>query len=88
MLHKTRLHKNVLGVSLLLFFCFFSVFFQAQNLGKPPVVNYTPKDYGKDRNVQNWTIIQNKQGLIFVGNDNCILVYDGNIWDFIPFVVG
>ncbi len=33
---------------------------------------------------QNWSITQDRQGLIYVGNYDGVLVYDGRQWDTIP----
>ena len=49
----------------------------------PPVKNYSPKDYGKNQTPENWDITQDKRGVIYVGNANGILEFDGNNWDFI-----
>ena len=53
-----------------------------------PIVNYSPNDYGKENSPQNWSIVQNKQGLIYSGNDNGVLEYDGAGWGFIPVING
>lgn len=47
----------------------------------PFVINYTPKDYGYES--QNFSIIQNKNKLIYVANLNGILEYDGSFWRLI-----
>ena len=47
----------------------------------PFVINYSPKDYGYES--QNFSIIQNKNKLIYVANLNGILEYDGNFWKLI-----
>ncbi len=47
----------------------------------PFVINYSPKDYGYES--QNFSIIQNKNKLIYVANLNGILEYDGNSWKLI-----
>ena len=39
-------------------------------------INYLPRDYNSGAN--NFAITQNEKGLIFVANDNGILIYDGS----------
>ncbi|MCB9501638.1 MAG: response regulator, partial [Deferribacteres bacterium] len=57
----------------------------AQNLeffdeetGLLPHQQFTPKDYNAGG--QNWAIAQSKKGLMYFGNLNCILEYDGTSW--------
>ncbi len=53
----------------------------AQNttsLTTPKIVNYTIKDYGSE--AQNFSIIQNSRGIIYVANVGGLLEYDGNEW--------
>lgn len=54
----------------------------------PPVTNYSPKDYGKDRNPENLCITQAENGLIYSGNANGVLEFDGTSWRFIPVLQG
>lgn len=44
----------------------------------PRVINYSPTDY-KAAN-QNWIIEQRKDGILYVGNNQGLLTYDGNRW--------
>ena len=46
--------------------------------GQPFIKHFSPKVY-KAGNV-NWSIIQDKNGMLYVGNENCLLEYDGNNW--------
>ena len=55
-----------------------TVFCQCQNSGFKYIKNYTPKEYGKKP--QNWWIIQDKRGVIYVGNNNDLLEFDGASW--------
>jgi serine phosphatase RsbU (regulator of sigma subunit) len=73
---------------LIFLLCLFTSSFFAQQHYKFPIVNYSPKDYGKDRSPQNWSVTQTKEGLIYVGNDNGVMEYDGASWNFIPAVNG
>jgi serine phosphatase RsbU (regulator of sigma subunit)/ligand-binding sensor domain-containing protein len=46
--------------------------------GKSLYKSYSPKDY--DGHAQNWCIIQDNNGLIYVGNTIGLLIYDGKSW--------
>lgn len=48
--------------------------------GYPLLFNYTFEQYGSDADLQNWDITQSEAGEIFVGNNNCMLRFDGNNW--------
>ncbi|HEX9081825.1 MAG TPA: hypothetical protein VF768_06070, partial [Holophagaceae bacterium] len=50
--------------------------------GYPFVTNYTPRVYGGD--AQNWAVLQDSRGLIYVGNNRGVLEYDGVRWTLIP----
>jgi len=45
------------------------------------VKNFIPIDYKSGS--QNWCVVQDKSGLIYVGNNSGLLVYDGKHWDLI-----
>ena len=60
----------------LLFFIGFSAL--AQEVGKPFLKNYPPKEYGGQS--QNWYITQDQRGVIFIGNGDGVLEYDGTDW--------
>lgn len=54
---------------------------QSQNVsetGLPYIQNYPPEEY--DGASQNWAITQSKEGLIYVGNNEGVLEYDGSSW--------
>lgn len=46
------------------------------------LTNFSPHDY--KGHPQNWSIIQDKNGLIYIGNIPGVLQYDGKIWKLIP----
>jgi hypothetical protein len=46
--------------------------------GKSFFKTFTPKEY--DAHAQNWAIIQDNEGFIYVGNSNRLLIYDGKRW--------
>lgn len=49
----------------------------------PPIHNYSVHDYGKDRNPENWCVVQDPRGVMYFGNGNGVLEYDGRKWEFI-----
>lgn len=48
--------------------------------GYPLLFNYSYEQYGTDADLQNWDITQSETGEIFVGNNNCLLRFDGSSW--------
>jgi len=57
-----------------------SVICGAQEL--PPILNYTPKEYGAEN--QNWSISQSNEKYIYVANNKGLLEYDGATWKLYP----
>ncbi len=53
----------------------------AQENGKPFIHNYTVADYSAS--TQNWAIVQDKRGIMYIGNNDGILEYDGSQWRLI-----
>jgi signal transduction histidine kinase len=47
-------------------------------LGKPFLTNWLPKDYGA--NAQNWAIAQDDRGVMYFGNSDGVLEFDGVSW--------
>jgi serine phosphatase RsbU (regulator of sigma subunit) len=67
---------------------FFFIFFlctvgRAQEVVSP-VTNYTTKDYGLGFNPQNWSVVQDNRGIIYVGTANNMLEFDGHSWNSYP----
>lgn len=78
--------KNIL--QLLLFFTLFwvSELAQAQpstELGKPIITTWLPKDYGAAPS--NWAIVQDNRGVMYFGNADGVLEFDGVSWRLIQF---
>src|SRR5437867_12923282 len=46
--------------------------------GLPFLRNYSPKEYGAQD--QNWAVVQDPRGVIYVGNNDGVLIYDGVRW--------
>ncbi|PSR04920.1 MAG: histidine kinase, partial [Bacteroidetes bacterium SW_8_64_56] len=58
-----------------------------EELGIPfPSEHYAPPEYQQDP--QNWGIVQDDQGLIYVANNDGVLQYDGERWRLIPAAAG
>ncbi len=55
-------------------------------LGRPNYQFFSTRDYGADN--QNFSAIQDRNGLMFFGNTNCVLDYDGQRWDQIALPGG
>jgi serine phosphatase RsbU (regulator of sigma subunit)/ligand-binding sensor domain-containing protein len=49
-----------------------------------PATNYTTKDYGREFNPANWSVVQDKSGLIYAANGFKLLEFDGNTWKSCP----
>jgi serine phosphatase RsbU (regulator of sigma subunit) len=54
----------------------------SQNI-RLPVTNYTIKEYGRDFMAVNYSIILDDRNILYAGNANGILEYDGKSWNFI-----
>lgn len=50
--------------------------------GSPNIQNYLDYDYGTD-SPQNWSIVQDSRGVMYIGNTEGILEYDGKSWRLI-----
>jgi hypothetical protein len=58
-----------------------TVFCQSFENGIPGFRNYSPKDYGQES--QNFSVIQDKNGLMFFGNANGIMEFDNTNWQLV-----
>jgi serine phosphatase RsbU (regulator of sigma subunit) len=56
---------------------------RGQNL-KLPISNYTNKIYGRYYEAANHCIVTDHRNIVYAGNANGILEYDGSQWRFIP----
>ena len=54
---------------------------RAAEAGRPFVRRYSPKEYGAPE--QNWAIVQDDRGVMYVGNNAGVLEYDGAFWRLI-----
>jgi ligand-binding sensor domain-containing protein/DNA-binding CsgD family transcriptional regulator len=64
-------------------FWLFPFISMAQNtIGLPDITNFTKKEY--TAGLQNWEIDQDKDGHIYVANNEGLLVFDGHAWTLYP----
>jgi hypothetical protein len=59
-------------------FCYEPAASQVKTIGIPFIRNYTRKDY--NAGMQNWAAAQDNRGIMYFGNNNGILEYDGQNW--------
>lgn len=74
-------NKTLQYLLLCLFFCLASMPLWAsdiQSIGVPYVQNYPKSSYLSGN--QNWSIAKDKAGLVYFGNAEGLLVYDGKYW--------
>ena len=70
---------------ILIFLGFLSVFGQAEitrDRGLPIFRNFQPEEY--NAHPQNWAAVQDPRGILYVGNGDGVLEYDGRTWTLIP----
>ncbi|MEM7353619.1 MAG: hybrid sensor histidine kinase/response regulator, partial [Acidobacteriota bacterium] len=58
----------------------------ADEAGTPLITNYSFRDY--DEHPQNWAITQDHRGVMYFGNTNGVMEYDGTTWSSIPVANG
>lgn len=72
---------------ILLFFCLISTATPCgANDFTPVLTNYTSLDYGGG--MQNWSIAQGQDGMMYFGNNNGLLSFDGYNWNLTPLPGG
>lgn len=49
----------------------------------PPVINYSTHDYSKNYNPENYCVVQDERGVMYFGNGNGVLEFDGASWRYI-----
>lgn len=60
----------------------FSLYGQENEMGIPFAQNFPPKSYGYES--QNYSITEDANGILYIGNLSGILEYDGYLWRMIP----
>lgn len=81
MLHLVN-KKNIYSVFLLLFLVELSINAQIKSIGVPYIKNYEKSEYGAA--TQNWDIVQDDRGLLYIANNRGILEFDGISWRLYP----
>lgn len=67
----------------LFFFLLFCFFASGQNtIGLPEIINYSKQAY--NAGTQNWDIGQDKNGIVYFGNNEGLLSFDGTFWKLYP----
>lgn len=51
-------------------------------LGLPFIQNFSQREYGADS--QNWAVVQDSRGIVYIGNNQGVLEFDGVRWRLIP----
>ena len=75
--------KNIGCLFAFLFMLQGSLFAQSGK-GSPVIQNYLPKQYKEVSNgSQNWSFVQDKRGLIYIGNTEGLMEYDGCRWHIV-----
>ncbi len=66
----------------LLFLCLPTWLCGQNTIGLPGVMNYSKQTYGAG--LQNWDIKQDRNGIVYIANNEGLLSYDGRTWDLYP----
>ncbi len=64
---------------LILLFCLPLSVFSQNTIGLPDIVNYTKQSYGAG--LQNWDFKQDKNGILYIANNEGLLSFDGKYWN-------
>ena len=67
-------------------FCFLGKFISFAQEGSYYVNNYAPSAYGAGD--QNWGIVQDSLGRLFVANNDAVMMYDGKYWQITEVLEG
>jgi len=73
-------------IILIVAFCFLGRFVSFAQEGSYYINNYAPSVYGVGD--QNWGIVQDSLGRLFVANNDAVMMYDGKYWPTIPVLGG
>ncbi len=76
--HQVHFLTMRLLITLATFFVSDSVFGQPNNVGLPFSTYFSSQEYRGG--IQNWTITQGQEGMIYVANNFGLLEYDGRLW--------
>lgn len=71
-------HSFIPGILICLFIVQIQLAGQTNELGNYPLNNFSPRDYNALD--QNWCAVQDQRGIMYFGNHNGVLEYDGVNW--------
>jgi len=74
--------KGILLIGVFTYLTLFSLHDANASQGIPTMMNYHHSKYRAE--TQNWSVVQNSKGFIYVANLSGILEFDGNSWRLIP----
>ncbi len=81
--NQTTSLKKIALKSGLFIFLFISLFGKGQNtIGLPEIINFSKIEY--KAGLQNWDFKQDKNGVMYVANNEGLLSFDGNSWKLYP----
>ncbi|MBS1730767.1 MAG: hypothetical protein JSS67_08310 [Bacteroidetes bacterium] len=77
--------KRSIFIIVVLIFCLCPIIACTQNndAGKPFITNWLPKEYNAD--AQTWGVAQDSRGIMYFGNSNGLLEFDGVTWRVLEF---
>lgn len=80
---KAKFHnfKFLILTILVALFANKEVLAQKNNIGIPPIINYTKTEYNAA--TQNWDISQDEKGIMYFANNGGLLIFDGVRWQCI-----
>ncbi|WP_374164292.1 triple tyrosine motif-containing protein [Arcticibacter sp. MXS-1] len=61
---------------------FLSATYAQVQIASPKIVNYSNDDY--TGGVQNWNVAQDKHGILYFGNNEGLVTFDGRFWKLYP----
>ncbi len=67
---------------LVLFICLPINVFSQNTIGLPDVINYSKQSYSAG--LQNWDIKQDRNGIVYMANNEGLLSFDGKYWNLYP----
>ncbi|WP_276499300.1 ligand-binding sensor domain-containing protein [Pontibacter litorisediminis] len=70
--------RKYFGVLVCMLLACYTTLAQVKNEGIPYIRNYVQKEY--NGSAQNWAVVQDHRGVMYFGNNNGVLEYDGNSW--------
>ncbi|MFC3561988.1 ligand-binding sensor domain-containing protein [Pedobacter jamesrossensis] len=61
------------------FYCYACTTYAQDLLGIPQIINYNNEEY--NAGVQNWDVKQDKNGILYFGNNEGLLTFNGRFWN-------